>query len=329
MEQSLESEWSRFSLWAGGFAAGLFAFLLVALFLIDPYDTGRSPLAGEPRLQGQKAIDSVASVGRNPRFTGAVIGNSTIALIKPSRLADLTGIPFAQLSVPGVQVREQLTIIDWFIRHRPETAKALVISINQDTWCTRNPSLPSENPFPYWRFSREPLDYLVGLASLTSLEQAVGLLMPGRSTKAASLDGYWDYEPMYAPLLANPARQRDLLYRRPDDQRAPPGTTFPGADALEAKLKSLPENLTVTLVLPPVFVAKHPKPGTPRHAAEQACRQRYLDLASRRPKTAVVDWWGERPETSRPELFIDQIHYRHALARMIEKEIAESINRLR
>jgi hypothetical protein len=73
--------WSRFVLWAVCSTIGLFLVLLGGLYLIDPYDTGRSPLSGESNLRGQKEVNATASVGRNQKFEAAVVGNSTIALI--------------------------------------------------------------------------------------------------------------------------------------------------------------------------------------------------------------------------------------------------------
>lgn len=322
--------WSRFILWAVCSTVGLFLTLMGGLYLIDPYDTGRSPLSGEPDSRGQKDVNATASVGRNQSYDAAVIGNSTIALIKPARLTELTGIPFAQLAVPGIQVPEQLTVIDWFMKHHDRTEKALVISINRDTWCTNQPEKSGQNPFPFWRFSPSPFEYLSGLLSISTLEQAGRRLGLARSSKASSaMDGYWDYEPFYAELLADPRRWHEGLFKQWNDQRGDPDRSFPAARVLGQKLATLPADLSVVLVFPPVFSAKQPKLGTPRYEFEQACRQAFVDLASRRPHTAVVDWWFDRPESKNTKLFIDQIHYRHPIARKIEDDIAAALQSLR
>lgn len=322
--------WSRFVSWAVCSIVGVFLALLGGLYLIDPYDTGRSPFSGEPNLYGQKDVNATASVGRSPQFKAAVIGNSTIALIKPSRLTELTGLPFAQLSVPGSLIPEQLTVIDWFMKYHDGTAEALVIGINRDTWCARDPQRVGENPFPFWRFSDSPVEYVSGLLSVSSLEQAGRRLGLIRSAKAQSaMDGYWDYEPFYAELLANPRRWREGLFQQGNDQRGYPDGSFPAVQVLERKLAALPADLSVVLVFPPVFSAKQPKPGTPRYTSEQACRQAFTDFVTRRPNTAVVDWWLDRPELTRTDFFIDQIHYRHPIARKIEDDIAAALRHLR
>jgi len=299
-------------------------------YLIDPYDTGRSPLSGGSNLRGQKEVNATASVGRNPAYTAAVIGNSTVALLMPARLTELTGIPFSQLSVPGAQIPEQLTVIDWFMKHHRDTATALVIGINRDTWCGKDPDKAGMSPFPFWRFSDSSAEYLAGLISVSTIEQAgrrLGLIR--RSKTQSSQDGYWDYEPFYAQLLANPPRRLKALMKREDGRHAHGDASFPAVGVLERKLTSLPDNLSVVLVFPPVFTAKQPPAGTPRYVSEQACRQRFIELASKRPNTAVVDWWLDRSELKNPDVFIDQIHYRHPIARAIEDDIAAALRRMR
>jgi hypothetical protein len=322
--------WKRFSLWMVSSTAALFLMLLGGVYLIDPYDTGRSPFSREPDLRGQKEVNATASVGRNPKYEAAVIGNSTIALIMPSRLTALSGIPFAQLSVPGAQIPEQLTIIDWFMKHHAEAAKALVIAINRDTWCAHDPAQTGNSPFPFWRFSDSAFEYLAGLISVTSMEQAGRRLGLRRGSKTApAIDGYWDYEPLYAKLLADPPRRRELLFQRVNEQQGFADPSFAGVQVLGRKLAALPADLSVVLVFPPVFTAKQPRPGTPRHRSEQACRQRFIDFASGRPHTAVVDWWNDRPELKEADAFIDQIHYRHPIARAIEDDIAAALHHIR
>jgi hypothetical protein len=327
--ESHNDPWTRFMLWTVGSTIGLFLALVGALYLIDPYDTGRSPFSHDPSLRGQKEVNATASVGRNPNFTAAVIGNSTIAHIMPARLTELTGIPFAQLSVPGAQIPEQLAVIDWFMKHHIDSATALVLSINRDTWCTHNPEQTGLNPFPFWRFSRSTTEYLAGLLSVSSVEQAgrrLGLIRSAKTQSAA--DGFWDYEPLYAPLMADPARRREILFKRTDDQSGFGDTSLVTAQVLEKTLQSLPAEMSVVLVFPPMFTARQPQPGSPRDQAEQRCRQRFLDIVARRPNSAAVDWWQDRPEWTDPDLFIDQQHYRHPIARAMEEEIAAALKTL-
>ncbi|EIM27873.1 hypothetical protein [Microvirga lotononidis] len=318
--------WKQFVLWAVSSSVALFLAFVVGMYLIDPYDTGRSPFFREPNLRGQKEVNATASVGRNRKFEAAVIGNSTIALIMPSRLTAQTGIPFVQLAVPGTQIPEQLAIIDWFMKHHEGTAKALVMGISRDTWCASDPTQLGNSAFPLWRFSASKVEYLTGLISMGSIGQAARRLGILRSSKPDSApDGYWDYDPLYAKLLADAPRRRELLFKRRNDQEVLGEPSFPGVQVLREKLAALPADLSVVLAVPPVFTAKQPRPNTPRYRSEQACRQRLIALASERPNTALVDWWDDRPELKKIDAFIDQIHYRHSVARAMEQDIAAAL----
>ncbi|WP_114944961.1 hypothetical protein [Microvirga calopogonii] len=318
--------WKRFATWAVSSSVALVLAFVGGMSLIDPYDTGRSPFSREPDLRGQRELNATASVGRNPKYEAAVIGNSTISQITPSRVTALTGIPFAQLAVPGAQIPEQIAVLDWFMKHHDGTAKALVMALSREIWCASDPTQPGNNSFPFWRISDSTSEYLAGLISMSSAKQAARRLgiIPASRAKSGP-DGFWDYEPLYAALFADAPQRRELLFKRQNDRNALGEPSFPGVRVLGEKLAALPADLPVVLVVPPVFTARQPQSGTPRHRAEQACRQRLIDLAARRPNTALVEWWDDRPEFRKTDAFIDQIHYRHPIARTMEQDIAAAL----
>ncbi|MGO4523633.1 hypothetical protein AB4097_02080 [Microvirga sp. 2MCAF35] len=318
--------WKRFATWAVFSSVALVLTLVGAMYLIDPYDTGRSPFSREPDLRGQRELNATASVGRNPRYQAMVIGNSTISQISPSRLTELTGMPFGQLAVPGAQIPEQMAVLEWFMKHHDGTAKALVMALSRDVWCDSDPTQPGNNSFPFWRIGDSTAEYLAGLISMSSAKQAgrrLGILPASRAKSGP--DGYWDYEPLYATLFTDEPRRRELLFKRMNDRHALGEPSFPGVRVLGERLAALPADLPIVLVVPPVFTARQPQAGTPRHRAEQACRQRLIELAAGRPNTALVDWWDDRPELKKTDAFIDQIHYRHPIARTMEQDIAAAL----
>jgi hypothetical protein len=99
--------------------------------------------------------------------------------------------------------------------------------------------------------------------------------------------------------------------------------------ALAARLLPFPAGLAFVLVFPPTYIAAQPKPGTPRHAADEACKARFRELAAARPRTAVVDWRTDRPANRDPALFLDETHYRQPIARAVENEVAAALRTLR
>lgn len=322
--------WRGFAAAFGVAAALLLAVLLGAAFLLDPYDSGRSPLVSGAGVRPQGPRTAAASRGRDPAFSGAIIGNSHVQLVSPERLAALTGIPFVQLSIPATRPKEQLALIDWFLRHHPGgAARALVIGTDE-YWCTGDPDLPVAQPFPFWLLSRSPAEYLGGLVRYNVLEELprrLGFLLAKRPERARP-DGYWDYEPTYDRLgqANDPRLIADRDRRWPDDAVANRTGRYPAAERLAGVLAALPADLRVVLLHPPIYAAGLSPPGTPRAQEEARCKAVFAALARGRPGTKVVDWRVERPETRDPALFFDQTHYRRALAQRLEADIAAALH---
>jgi hypothetical protein len=328
---------ARAAKWTGFTGAFLSAAVLIAAafltaaFLIDPYDSGRSPLKLGEGVRPQGPRTALASRGRDPRFTGAIFGNSHIQLISPEELHAKTGIPFVSLIAPATQPRETFATIDWFLRHhRTAPPQAIVVGID-NYWCTANPALPNEKPFPFWLLSRSLPDYLGGLMRFDLLEELPrrsGYLTSGKAERARP-DGYWDYESGYG--VQGYGTNPEIIARLQKPIEAGGGNVdgpFPAATGLEELMKAAPAETVLILLRPPVYVTALSKPGTRDAAADAACRKAFADLAARRPRTALVDWRVDRPELRDPKLFFDHSHYRQPIARLVEADIADAIRKL-
>lgn len=327
-----EWNWAGFARLFLGVAASLFLGFLALATLVDPYDSGRSPLlsAGAVRQQGPRTAGALR--GRDPAFTGAVFGNSHIQLVEPARLAAATGIPFVQLSVPATGPGEQLALIGWFLRHHPHP-DALVLAID-DLWCTDDPALPNEKPFPFWLYSPDTLPYLRGLLRWPVAQEVIGRLgwLSGSRRKTARADGFWDYEPDYIRLGDLDGERFRTARETPVPETADPGKAgpgFPAADRLGALMASLPRETPVVMVFPPVYAAGLAKEGSPRARAESACHAAMRAALARHPLSGIVDGRADRPGLHDPALFFDRTHYRHGLARPLADDIAATLNRLR
>jgi hypothetical protein len=90
-------------------------------------------------------------------------------------------------------------------------------------------------------------------------------------------------------------------------------------------LKALPPELSVILYFPPVYARVLPPAGTPAAEGERACKAALVKAAQAHARTRIVDWRVDRPETRATEMFFDQSHYRHPLARMIENDIIAAL----
>lgn len=301
-------------------------------FVLDPYDSGRSTLfsAGAVRPQGPRTAAAIR--GRDPVFEGAIFGNSHIQLVEPARLSEATGIRFVQLSVMATGPAEQFALLDWFLRHHRDP-RALIFAPD-DYWCTDDPALPTEKPFPFWLFARSGLDYLGGLLRWSVLEEIparIGWLI-SRERDMATRDGWLDYEEEYlsrgySEHDAHGKAAREVVPPDgPDRGRA--GPNYPAARRFGDIAARLPASIPVLLVFPPVYATALPRPGSAREKADSACKAAMVAAVGRHPLSAVVDWRRDRPELHDPKHFFDQTHYRHSLARLLGADIAQALHSL-
>lgn len=322
------SRWRAFAVTFAAVAAAIFVGILGAALLVDPYDTGRFGIDYPKGVRTQGPRTANASRARDPAFQAAIFGNSHVQLLEPEGLTAATGIPFVSLMVPATRPKEQLTLIDWFLARRREPPRALVLGIDAP-WCTPDPALLNEKPFPFWLYSLQPLDYIGGLVRYDLLEEIprrIGFLL--RGGKRARPDGYWNYEQNYIDLgYAEDAARRKLAAEQPAVVPNPIGQ-FPAADALALRLSRLPGETAVVLVRPPVFITALPKAGTPEAASDAACRDAFARVAAARPNTALVDWRDDRPDNRDPANFFDHTHYRMAVARKLQGDVAAAVRQL-
>lgn len=323
--------WRRFAATLLGAAVAALAGIVGLAYAVDPYDTGRSTLFWKPGVRPQGPRTAAASRGRDPAFNSAIIGNSHIQLLSTERLKEGTGLSFVQLAVPASGPKEQLVLLDWFLRNRTSPARAVLLGID-GAWCTGDRDLTNEKPFPFWLFSADPLTYARGLMRYDMLEELPRRLayVFGRAPERARPDGYWDYEPNYLQLgYDHRPDVRARLEQSPGEWVPNPTGRFPAAEALGTAAASLPESLALILVFPPNYIALQPRPGSPRAQADEACKARFAEIAKVHARTAVIDWRNDRPPNRDPALFFDQSHYRHPIARMVENDVANALRALR
>lgn len=331
--------WRRFAVTLVAAAAIVLGLALAIIYLIEPYDTGRSPFFSHAGMRALSPRLANASRGRDLAFNAMIVGNSRIQLISPERLKKATGLDFVQMSVPGSGPKEQLALIDWFLSHRRERPKALLVSIDE-TWCTSDPALPNVEPFPFWLYAASPFEYARGLLRWEALEEVPARLsyLLGLNTERLRPDGYWDYDAEYTrkgDRMA--AAHRQELRARPYAkaqryERDPMAGTrfFPAADRIGAVAASLPDDAALVLVVPPLYINALPPEGTEQSFRLQACKAAVVEAARRsHSRTAIVDWRTDRPEIRKTAWFFDRIHYRQPIAQAMEADIAEAFRTLR
>ncbi len=318
--------WRRM-LWRYGVACAAIA-MLSAIFVIvlDPYDSGRfSPFDGYGVSSfGQRL--TAASLARAPTTQAAIIGNSTVQLIDPARLAELTGARFVSLAIPATGPIEQLAVARWLVRHHdgvsPPPLEALVIGLDA-RWCQGASQLDVRDPFPFWLYGDSGFAYVRGLLNLRGVEAAErkARLILGIE-KRLRADGYRDFEPELA---------RHETAAAADFAEGNRGFDAAGGDTLDAvrRLRDFLAGMPATTLLVLVFVPRYsvtlPAPGSAAEQRSDACKAAFRQLAAGRPHTAVVDFLKDGEIARDRRNFWDRVHYRKPIAHLIEDEIATAL----
>ncbi len=313
-----------------GAAAFLRSFVAVAavaivavaalLLLVDPYDTGRlTPFARQGMPETAPRTASASRV-RDPAFDAAIVGNSTIQLVRPEKLKELSGLSFVQLSVPGTGPMEQATLIERLFALRGAAVRALVVGLDY-AWCDGSRETRTIHPFPFWLHDPSDLTYARSLFRMSSVEY-----LPGRirvllgDKRTARRDGFWDFELLWPPHWEARA---DL-----PSMRGPPVPDIRPADGGIARiLAAMPAGVRLILVYPPVHISRHVPFGDDERRRINACKAGLNAAAARRPGVEIVDLWVDDADTRNPALFFDASHYRRPLGDRIEAAIAEALRR--
>jgi hypothetical protein len=314
------TDWSR-CLRACLVTLAVCAFLLFAFVIaVDPYDSGKFGFLGIKGMADRNTVTASASRARDGDFDSAIIGNSTALLINPTRLSQATGLRFVQLSVVGASPREEMTVLDFFLRHHAHVG-ALVIGADPG-WCAHvldaNP-----RPFPYWLYDDGWLAYAGALFSGAAIEHAfqrvsIGLGQRQRRDPTGTFDSEdtWPIgefrninRPTDPPLAAS-AALRDV---------------FPEVLKLGDLIRKLPADLPVVVLVPPTVATTVAQPGTPQAAEREACNAALKRTVAGRPHSNFINYRVDNALTRDRGNFIDYIHYRTIIANRIADGIAASI----
>jgi hypothetical protein len=314
-------EWGRWlAVFLGALCVGA-ALVFALVVAVDPYDSGRFGFLGIKGVSDGSPRTANASRARDPQFDAAVIGNSTGQLLSPAELSRLTPARFVQLTVPGTGPREQLAILDFFVRNHARIGAVVIVT--DVAWCIRDAALPLQHPFPFWLYGASTLDYAGRLFSSRALGSTWRRVLIGLGLRQRSApDGYWDYETLgtreFQPVIAPQ-----------DDSAAPvsarPEGAFPAVPLLAAAIAKLPADTPVVLLVPPTFYTMIARPGSAASAEEAACHAALRRVVAGRARSNFINYRVDNALTRERANFVDFGHYRAKLARRMEQGIAESI----
>ena len=314
------AEWSRclraFLVTVAICVSLVFAFVIS----VDPYDSGKFGFFGIKGVADRNSVTASASRARDNSFDSAIIGNSTALLINPTRLSRATGLSFVQLSVVGGSPREEMTVLDFFLRHHARVG-ALVIGADPG-WCEHY-QREKPRPFPYWLYDDNRIAYAAAPFSSAAIEHAfqrvsIGLGQHQRSDPTGTFDSedtwpigeFRDIARPSDPPLAATAALRNV---------------FPEVSRLDALVKRLPADVPVVLRVPPTLASTLAKPGTPEAAEREACNLALKRIVVGRPRSNFINYRVDNALTRDRANFIDYIHYRSIIANRIADGIVASL----
>ncbi|MBA2401317.1 MAG: hypothetical protein H0V72_21975 [Bradyrhizobium sp.] len=297
------------------------ALLFTVMIAVDPYDTGRFGWLGIDGIDDRNTHTAAASRARDPEFDSAVIGNSTAQMLNPAELSRATGLRFVQLYMTGGSPREQLAVLDFFLRNHQRIG-ALVF-VTDPFWCSHQPIETPPGRFPFWLYDNSSLAYLGRLLSWPAIEHVSQRISIGLGWRPRNEpNGYFSYEDIWPPgVFREVNRPRDPV----------PAATAAGRDAfpeialLDAAVKRLPAGVSVVLAVPPTFHSTIATPGTAAAAEREACNAALKRVVAGRPHSNFINYRIDNALTRDPANFADFIHYRPIIADKMAEGIADSI----
>jgi hypothetical protein len=315
------TEWGRCLAACLG-ALGIGGLLLLAFMIaVDPYDAGKFGLLGIDGVDDRDTHTATASRARDASFDSAVIGNSTAQLLDPTELSHATGLRFVQLYLTGGSPREQLAVLDFFLRNHPRVGALVFVA--DPFWCAHTPAASPPGSFPYSLYERSPIAYAGRLFSWPAIEHAFQRLSIGLGLRRRNdPTGFFSYEDIWPPGQFNETN-------RPKDP-APSATAagseiFPEVSMLEDVVGKLPAEIAVVIVVPPTFHTTIAKPGTVAAAERQACDAALKRIVAGRPHSNFINYRIDNALTRDRANFADLIHYRPLMASRMAAGIAASI----
>lgn len=312
--------------WASSLATCLGALITGAVLLfavmaaVDPYDTGKFGWLGIAGVDDRNTFTATASRARDPQFDSAVIGNSTAQILDPAELSKATGLRFVQLYLTSGRPREQLAVMNFFLRNHRQVGALVIVA--DAFWCSHQEVGRPPGEFPYWLYDNGRLAYAGRMMSWPAIEHVAQRISIGLGWRQRSEpNGFFSYEDIWHPGVFRATNwPRDPA---PSDSAA--ALNFPEISLLDAAVKQLPAGIAVVLVVPPTFHTTVARPGTPAAAERDACNAALRRVVAGRPHSNFINYRVDNALTRDPDNFADFIHYRPGIASRMIVGIADSI----
>ena len=311
----------------------VYAFILV----MDPYQSELvSPsMPRAPVAQNQRY--SYPALARNVGFDSAVVGTSTVRLLKPARLNTLLGARFVNLAMNDATPFEQVLMTRLFLQHHPR-AKFLIFGVD-DSWCRESESVRVETirGLPEFMYDANQWNDLLYLFNDKALENSVRMLelVRGKREPKYGLDGYEDFSDDPEDRRLSLVRERiygasaAVLPASPvnlEPARVRPGVRMAEMDQFADLLSGIPAGTRITVLFPPRHIwAMSQNPGL-----YQECKWRARSVVKTlRPDAVILDLLLDSAITREDSNYHDRIHYVDEVAEKVELAIARTTEKKR
>lgn len=320
--------WRRFFLRAAATAAAGCALVYAFVALVDPWGVLPFHVPAERPPISTNARYAFAGLARSDRFDAAILGTSTMRMLRPAALNDAFGARFANLAMNAATAYEQSRLFEVFLRAHPDP-RAVVIGLDH-VWCDAGP-LQRYTPraFPEAFYEASPWPAYREMLSFYAVQEAgrqfavlTGMMRPryGRDgyTRFLPAEDRYDAARAAAGLPPLPAETSRHVETAPADVPLPP------LALLDRMVAATPGQTRLVLVFMPLWLGAQGAPGSGSAAVTEACKRQVVAMARARPGTVVLDFWRASQITREPTNYWDPMHYRDAIAERIEAALSRA-----
>jgi len=335
---SSEKEWGTFFRLFVSLLAALFIASYAFIVVVDPYDS----IPFSPRWD-RVPVDRdqpyfYPALARSARFDSAIIGTSTVRLLKPEDMNPKLNSRFVNLAMNASSIFEQETILDIFLRHHPEP-KTVLFGIDHLYFEEEHfqVHLGDESLWPEWLYDENPYNNLPPFRSKT-LKHAWRefLTVTGIKTYKYGRDGYTDFTKppdeydlnrarvkIYGTIVPKPIRVIEPPVRMsPEAIRA---MQFPSLGVLAQMLDKLPEETVKILFVTPFHHYAQPPAGSKEEIRWHEFLRRLTDVARNHPRTWLLNFNIVSPITTEDSHYWDSGHYTVVVANQLAALIEEGL----
>jgi hypothetical protein len=328
--------WGSFLKWFCWSLCGSLVCLVIAIWIIDPFGNlpFSPPLKYQPIATNQRY--SYPGIARDPAFNSAILGTSTVHLLRPDIFNEVMGARFANLSMSSARAYEQARLFEVFLRHHPNP-NTLIIGLDI-VWCTVEEKLTKYTfrRFPEWMYDDNPWNdvlHFFEVRTITTLIRKSGTFLGLRKSNFHN-DGYYPFVPSANEYdldkvrrsiygTSKPAAVKTAVTPAPKVSFKSASWTYPSHALLENILNRLPKNTRKVLVFVPYHQHYQPDANSLSGAQVHECKKRVAAIAKAYPNSVVLDFMIPSPITKRDENYWDPLHYRVSVADRLAELIAQ------